>query len=867
VLVKYKESKIDLDTPSGQTAASDLAGGKFLARNGDLAEENSEVLKIKDSKSVEEKVAELKKDPNIELAQPNYRYHPLSIDSNDPYKDYLWAIENFGQNVGGISGIDGADIKANEAWKISEGQNGEAVVAVIDTGVAYNHPDLAASMWDGTGCADENGNALGGCSHGYDFEDNDRTPIPTGSFHGTHIAGIIAAAKNNAKGITGVAPRAKIMALKTSFTTAEIVKAIHFAKQNNAKIINASWGDDFQNGAYTHDCLDQFLYDAIADFPGIFVVAAGNQAQNHDSGDFGSMIYPAGFRVDSSAGPGLKNVIVVAATGQDDSLASFSDYGNLSVDVAAPGKNIFSTIAGSASTTPFSEDFQTANPPNLPGGWEAGGNMGIYDIASSTDFVLFGDLRQNPYDGDSNYFASSPVIDLNGAAGAKIDFWAACDTEYRTDRWTDYMALEISSDGATFQEFNLIPSFGSKFDEPTLDILNSESPPDPAGSAAYHFKDAILPAGFLTSNFRFRFRWVSDGQDNDYGGCYIDNIKIIKEFFSDGSDEQYGFMQGTSTAAPQAAGLAALIWGYKPGLDADKVKDLILETGDSLPPLDGKIVTGKRINALSALESLAPPVISNIQIASTTADSAIVAWLTDKPAKSKVAYATSTIDFDNSVFDGQLTVSHNSLLANLSASTTYYFFVESVDEYGDIATSSIQAFTTLPPPDIVISPSLPASPYNGGGRPAQSPDREREGSGGSGSGDDKTRGENIADGASGNNKSKAIDSADQPLLKPEFIAAEKPAAVILGEKIKKDPYKESAAKKIFKKIYKRNPKPGDLSDDAAVLIIAYGPKPGKRNLGSEASSIKTFMAVYGRQPKSSFDWDIIHAIAYSGSKR
>ena len=117
-------------------------------------------------------------------------------------------------------------------------------MAVIDTGVDYTHPDLANSMWDGTNCVDDTGGAFhpaGGCQHGYDYESSDKIPLPTSSTHGTHVAGTIAAQKNNTLGVAGVAPQTKIMAIKSSLTSGNLVKNIHFAKYNGATIINASW--------------------------------------------------------------------------------------------------------------------------------------------------------------------------------------------------------------------------------------------------------------------------------------------------------------------------------------------------------------------------------------------------------------------------------------------------------------------------------------------------------------------------------------------------------------------------------------------------------------------------------------------------
>ena len=287
VLVKYKNTKININTISGRDAASNFTNSKSLEKKEDIKRNNISVLKIKDKKTVEQKILDLKNDPNVEYAQPNYQYYPTDF-ANDTYADSLWGLNNFGQTVNGVAGKLGADIEAVNAWNINEGTSSSAIVAVIDSGVAYNHPDLVDNMWNGISCVgdDKSGNPInGGCQHGFDYQDNDKIPLPTIYSHGTHVAGTIASVKNNNKGIIGVAPKAKIMAIKMDGTTSQVIKSINFAQQNGATIINFSWGESFNYGAYSHYYLDQSLYDAIANFPGLFIASAGNSTQNHDSGE------------------------------------------------------------------------------------------------------------------------------------------------------------------------------------------------------------------------------------------------------------------------------------------------------------------------------------------------------------------------------------------------------------------------------------------------------------------------------------------------------------------------------------------------------------------------------------------------------
>lgn len=678
ILVKYKKDKINLETFSGQATALNFIRTKSMEKKKDIRESNVSVLKTKSDESVESMIEKLKNDPNVEYVQPNFQYYPLSIDSDDTYKGLLWGIDNTGQEVNSVSGTPDADIDAPEAWLISEGNKNDVIIAVIDDGVAYNHPDLSANMWDGIACVGEDidGNQInGGCQHGYDYEDNDKTPLPTSGSHGTHIAGTIAAVKNNNEGIIGVAPNAKIMALKSSLTTDEIVKAISFAENNGAKIVNASWGGSN---------FDQALKDAIDSFSGLFIAAAGNESINNEL----THIYPSDYDLD--------NIISVAATDQNDVLASFSSYGATSVDVGAPGENIYSTVTSEIISNIINEPFSGISTFSAPNGWVATNYWGVFNTGVEYwDEVLYGDVYNIPYENNVNSTITLPSYNLNYATTATIDFWSGCDTEYTTTDWYDYMTLELSSDDVNYDTVLI-------WDEAYLDFLNEESPLDDSGMSIYHFQDLEIPNEYLTSNFKLRFRWVTDSSnvpDLNYDGCFIDDLKITTYSYSDGSDERYDYMQGTSMAAPHAAGLAGLIWGYKPELSYSQVKDVILSTGDDIASLAGKTVTGKRINALNALNSLASPIISDVQTATTTPNSTFVIWSTDKLATSKVAYSTTTPVSSTIVSDDTLVTNHSIELTGLTANTIYYFYTESTDEFGNTATSTEQSFTTPAIPD------------------------------------------------------------------------------------------------------------------------------------------------------------------------
>ena len=333
VLVKFKTSNKKNSPSSVFGIASSLEKSEeniFLKNT--LINENIGIYETKEN--IDEVLKRLNENPDVDFAQPNYIYTPAIIDTNDTYKENMWGLDNTGQTVNGTTGVLDADMDAVEAWQINnEGTNVPIVVAVVDNGVAYNHPDLVGQMWDGTNCKDENGNPLGGCIHGYNYSNNTVIPLPVNSgpvpAHGTHIAGTIAATKNNGMGVIGVASNAKIMALSTAFTTENIIQAFDFARENGARVINASFGST---------SYDTLFYQAIKRFldaGGLLVVAASNDSSNNDT----TASYPSSYNFDE--------VISVAATGQSDTLASFSNWGLTTVDVSAPGVNIYSTYCTS----------------------------------------------------------------------------------------------------------------------------------------------------------------------------------------------------------------------------------------------------------------------------------------------------------------------------------------------------------------------------------------------------------------------------------------------------------------------------------------------------------------------------------------
>jgi hypothetical protein len=265
----------------------------------------------------------------VAYAEPNFVSH-ARLMPNDPGFSTLWGMNNTGQT----GGVLDSDIDAVEAWNHTQGSH-NVIVAIIDSGMDYNHPDLAANVWVNAGeipgnGIDDDGNGYTDDVHGWDFYEADPDPMDD-HLHGTHVAGTIGAVGNNGQGIAGVAWKVKMMPLKFlnhngSGVLSDAIMAIDYAGRMKARICNNSWG----GGGYSESLREAI--DNLGARGGIFIASAGNAADDTDVIEH----FPSGY---TSA-----NVISVAATDHTDQLAWFSNYGARSVDLAAPGHVIYSTL-------------------------------------------------------------------------------------------------------------------------------------------------------------------------------------------------------------------------------------------------------------------------------------------------------------------------------------------------------------------------------------------------------------------------------------------------------------------------------------------------------------------------------------------
>lgn len=361
LIVKYKDKASR--TRTAMNAMYQALSVKQVKHYSGLMK-NLEHLILNDNIKLEDAIALLRKNDAVEYVQPNYILHALPVRpaSSALTKTVVFAAPAPCVFPGvhyppGCGSSDGSErpalqpapaevvpavadpdlnqayglstIGATQAWGIHSGSK-DIIVADIDTGADYNHEDLSFNMWRNPNPSSANDIV------GYDFVHNDGLPYDDNE-HGTHTAGTIGAVGGNGIGISGVAPRVSLMALKFlggdgSGTTADAVKAIAYGVANGARIMNNSWGGpaDQDNQALS-DAIDQARQKGV-----LFVAAAGNDGANDD--DPSNASYPAAFKLD--------NILTVAATDSNDSLASFSDYGATTVHVAAPGVDVYSTVPG-----------------------------------------------------------------------------------------------------------------------------------------------------------------------------------------------------------------------------------------------------------------------------------------------------------------------------------------------------------------------------------------------------------------------------------------------------------------------------------------------------------------------------------------
>jgi subtilisin family serine protease len=301
---------------------ADMRAAADVKRDATLPLRGLELVDPEPGVSVGAAVADLERMDGVVYAEPDHVVRQTAVP-NDPLLSYEW---------------DMSAIRAPEAWDVTTG-SAQVTVGVVDTGIDATHPDLAPNLWTNPGESgggretngvDDDGNGRIDDVHGWDFVDHDAQP-QDGNGHGTHVSGTIGARGNDASGVAGLNWSSAIMPLRVlgddgSGYVSDAITAYAYAARSGARVVNASLGGPSSSRAE---------HDAIAAAPStLFVVAAGNDGADNDT----TPEYPCDYD--------LANVVCVAASDHDDTLASFSNYGPANVDLAAPGVDIASTWPG-----------------------------------------------------------------------------------------------------------------------------------------------------------------------------------------------------------------------------------------------------------------------------------------------------------------------------------------------------------------------------------------------------------------------------------------------------------------------------------------------------------------------------------------
>lgn len=549
-------------------ASADRADGAELrdeieAKDVDhLALTRTEVLDVANG-TVSEAIATLESSPDVAFAEPNF-YYRATATPNDPRFGQEWGLNNTGQTVAGISGTSDADIDAPEAWGASTGSR-DVVVAVIDTGVDYLHPDLAANIWTNPGESgggrdkngvDDDGNGFVDDWRGWDFVQSDNKPRDLLG-HGTHVAGIIGAVGDNGYGATGVNWHVSLMPVRVLDadgvgTTADVADAITYAAEAGADVINLSL--EGPNYSLT-------VGRAIDAAPNVLIAAAaGNAGSNNDISPSYPCSYPS------------QTIVCVAATDQFDRLAGYSNYGVLSVDLAAPGTSVVSTLP------PLVGVYQEGFEADISSTWLTGGSGTTWGRKNDRFGSFVTDSPTGSYQPSSDtWLRSAFPTNLAGLNDCQLSYVYSLDTAV-----LDNFYVEVSSDGTTWSQ------------------VASET-----GSTGGSWLSSVEDiSAFDGASVYLRFRLTSNAA-LEADGVSLDDIRIRCLSVSYSGNE-FGYYSGTSMATPHVAGAAALVWSLAPAASVATIRDALLSGVDTSAELAGKIVTSGRLDVAKALAIVVP---------------------------------------------------------------------------------------------------------------------------------------------------------------------------------------------------------------------------------------------------------------------
>lgn len=540
-----------------------------------------------DTYSTKELIAKLKKQDNVVAAEPNYYRYKLST-SNDTYTDEQWYLDGTGSYRTSSSGIQYNN-------RIQTSKDSDTIVAVVDTGIDYTHEDLAAHMWKNPYDQLE----LSG-TYGYDFgaldsNDYDSDPMDEDEDgHGTHCAGVISAVSDNSKGIRGIS-NAKLMALKvfnsagTSYDSSIIAAFNYIYKAQtlgaNIAAINCSWG-----GGGSSSTSMKTLVNQIGQNGSLFLFAAGNDGENHDSAISDGCPYD----LDSPY------VVTVGASTQTDKKASFSDYGNKTVHLFAPGRNIFSTINSGVFY------------PSVYTDSERNSRCSYFTSFASNDAVLYHPSEIGELDGSILYNEKSySAEDSHNQAGSG-SYCISIDAARSSAILSLYMDInDMNLANGTYQV-----SYDMGIEE------NGEI------SWSHYCNNK-----FIKRNNTIYAKIISlSGNFTPVHKIYFDNIGISKANPTNALYIKYNSMSGTSMAAPQVSAATALLAAAYPNDSAVERRNRLLHCVREVSGLSSYCMTGGILD-LSKISSASSSLPACLQTTTQTNTTATVAQSTSSTKK------------------------------------------------------------------------------------------------------------------------------------------------------------------------------------------------------------------------------------------
>jgi hypothetical protein len=454
-------------------------------------------------------------------------------------------------------------------------------------------------------------------------------------------------------------------------SVSDTLLALAAAVNSGAKIINLSLG------GLGYNQLEKDAYDSLIQHNVIAVIAAGNggedgRGDNNDS----TPTYPASYPSDA--------IISVAALQRSGGLSNFSNYGVNSVDIAAPGEDIYGPDV--TRRTIFYENFDGG-----ASGWNVGRNPGdasftnwAIDTYDGINGFLTDRLYGSTYYSGTDTWVKSPLISLTNTIGSRLEF------DSYLSIGDDWLVVEVSDDGYNWyadQYFYGLSTSGYSLQQVDISHLD--------GYSGY-----------------FRFRFVSNYYYNDYG-ILIDNFKISGVDLVNSSGAKYQYNNGTSFAAPIVAGAAAMIWTHRPDLSAQKVREILLQSGRSIDLLSGKISTGKMVDAHAALLLASSQPVLDLP-PSITSQPASVSVTAGSSASFSVSAAGTSPSYqwykNGSPISGATGASYT--IPSAQASDAGNYTVTVFNTAGSVTSNAatLTVNSAPPPPPVVTAPSITSQP-------------------------------------------------------------------------------------------------------------------------------------------------------------